>query len=318
MQRKSPTALKTGSFIGIAAPATCLEPDLLFKGAKKLASLGYNVHFNDQLLKIHRSFAGSDSSRAAVLEELLKNPLIEAIWCARGGYGVTRILSELDRRKAPALLKKHPKVLMGYSDITALHVYFYLRAGIKTLHSPLIATPKWLKLGKKELALHQKILSGKMDLGKKSHSTKWPTHWLEGSSKKSISGILLGGNLSLLATLAGTPWQPNFKNCILFIEDCGEAPYRLDRMLTQLRNAGMLNGVKAVVAGDLTADVVNPPSKNAWQEVLKDQFIARKIPVLFNLPVGHGKRNEPLPLGIRARISKSGKLEFLEQVCAER
>ncbi len=316
MQRISAAPITKGSLIGIAAPATCIEKNLLVKGAEKLASWGYAVRKDDRLLHRERSFAGTDAERAAVLASLVKDPSVRSIWCARGGYGVTRILPLLDRIGLARSMARDPKLLIGYSDITALHLYFYERIGLKSLHAPLIATPKWLKLPAAQAKLLQTIIAGKMKLGAASHSTRWPTKWLAAKPKKAVEGVLLGGNLTLLANLAGTPWQPNLKSAILFIEDCAEPPYRVDRMLTQIRNVGMLEGVRAVLVGDLEADVVLKPGekKNAWKDVLVDCLVNHGIPVMIGAPVGHGKYNEPLPLGVLARLTVAGKLEIWEQV----
>lgn len=316
MQRISAAPTTKGSLIGIAAPATCIEKNLLEKGAEKLASWGYAVRKDDRLLHRDRSFAGTDAERAAVLASLIKDPSVRTIWCARGGYGVTRILPLLDRIGIIRAMTRDPKLLIGYSDITALHLYFYERIGLKSLHAPLVATPKWLKLPAAQAKLLQNILAGKMKLGAASHSTSWPTSWLSARPKKAIEGILLGGNLTLLANLAGTPWQPHLKGAILFIEDCAEPPYRIDRMLTQMRNAGMLDGVRAVLVGDLREDVVlkRGEKKTAWKDVLADCLEAWGVPVLIGAPVGHGKHNEPLPLGVLARLTVAGKMELWEQV----
>lgn len=317
MRRISAPAVRPGSLIGIAAPATCIEKKLLLKGCEKLTSWGYGVRFDERILQRQRSFAGSDHVRASVLDHLVDSKSVRAIWCARGGYGVTRILNLLDDHRIAARMKKNPKLLIGYSDITALHLYFYQKIGLKSLHAPVLATKKWLSLPASQEILLEKILAGMMDLGRKSHTARWRTSWIKGHGRPhAVEGILLGGNLCLLANLAGTKWQPNLHGAILFIEDCGEAPYRIDRMLTQMRNSGMLDGVRAVVAGDLTADVVlqKGEKKTAWKDVLEDRLCARGIPVITGAPVGHGARNEPLPLGVKARITKAGRLEILEQV----
>jgi len=319
MHRISAEAIEPGSHIGIAAPSTVIEKDFLIRGSEKLASWGFTVSFDERVLRKHRSFAGNDLDRAEVLKNLVCDSAVRAIWCARGGYGVTRILSLLDKMKIPALMAQDPKLLIGYSDITALHLYFYQSIGLKSLHAPLMATPTWMKISSSRARLLCKILAGKMLLGAKSHSTRWPTKWLSApklKGKTAMEGIVLGGNLTLIANLAGTKWQPSLRGAILFIEDCGEAPYRIDRMLTQIRNAGMLDGVRAVICGDLTADVSLKygEKRTAWKEVLQDCLASHGIPVLIGAPVGHGKQNEPLPLGVRTRITRAGKLEFLEQV----
>lgn len=315
MRRISPQSLHAGDLIGIAAPSTLIDPELLLNGVKKLSSWGYSVTFDDRILARYRSFAGVDDLRARVLLKLAQNENVRAIWCARGGYGATRILPLLDDLHFAAAMEKKPKLLIGYSDATALHLYAYKKLGLKSLHAPLVATPKWQQLPPATGKVLRELLSGHAPLGARSYTTRWPTRLLA-PIKKPVEGILLGGNLTLIANMAGTRWQPSFRGALLFLEDCGEAPYRLDRMLTHLWNTGMLKGVKAVITGDLTADVTLKPgeSKSAWKEVLADRLLARGVPVLAYAPVGHGVRNEPLPLGVKARITTRGKLELLEQV----
>ncbi|MCO5144208.1 MAG: LD-carboxypeptidase, partial [Oligoflexia bacterium] len=133
-------------------------------------------------------------------------------------------------------------------------------------------------------------------------------------------GIILGGNLSIILSLLGTPYLPDFTDAILFLEDCGEPPYRVDRMLTQLASAGILQKLQGVLLGDFEADVVytDPKAeKSYWKPTLRERFLDLNIPILEKLPVGHGKYNEPLPLGVRASIQKNGNLKILESPCVE-
>lgn len=300
--------------IAVVAPSTCVERKLLLEGAAKLAGWGHPVCFDERIHKTERFLAGSDKDRAESLLFAAQNPLVRGIWCARGGYGVTRLLPLLDKLNLARQFRQDPKPLLGYSDITALHLYLYQKIGLKSVHAPLIATTKFLNLPKATEKILQKILLGTLELGKNSYTARWATRPLA-PIKKDITGILLGGNLTLLANLAGTPWQPDLRGSILLIEDCGEAPYRIDRLLTQLWNADMLKGVRAVAAGDLSADVVRKKGekKDAWKDVLRDRLVNRGIPVIYGLPVGHAKKNEPLPLGVRARLTRHGRLELLEQ-----
>ncbi len=316
MQRTTTApALKTGETIGIAAPASCLDAKLLQSGAERLASWGYPVLLDPRLIERHGSFAGSDEVRAELFVKLLRNPEVKAIWCARGGYGVTRLLSQLDTLGAPALLRKKPKVILGYSDITALHLYAFHHAKLKTVHSPVVATKKWLELPKKSQKILQSILAGTMGTGKQSHTLAWPTKLLHPLHGGAMEGRILGGNLTLLSSMAGTPWMPSLKGNFLFFEDCAEPAYKLDRMLTQLHNSGALRGIAGAFVGDLSADVaLGKGEKHAWKAVLEDRLASFGVPVLYNLPVGHGRKNEALPLGTLVRLTKAGKIELLEQV----
>jgi muramoyltetrapeptide carboxypeptidase len=296
--------------LGIAAPASFIDKKLLRSGMEQLASWDYAVSCDQRVLERERFHAGSDLVRAQIFDALVKDPSVRAIWCARGGYGVTRILPLLEKMHTLQKLKKNPKLILGYSDITALHLWAYQTMGLKSVHAPLIATAKWLKLSSATKKNLLQILRGTLLLKEKSYTRRWPTRWL--GKGKAVEGIILGGNLTLLTNFLGTRWQPQFKGALLFIEDCAEPAYRIDRMIQHLKNAGALKGVRAILVGDLVADTLPSTQKCNWKNVLAAHF--PDTPVLINLPVGHGKKNEPLPLGVKARITNAGKLELLEQV----
>lgn len=314
MRRTQSTKILPGDCIGIAAPASFVDRKLLQSGIEKLASWGYSVYSDERVLGRCRFHAGTDLDRASVLRDLIKNPVIKGIWCARGGYGVTRILPTLEKWNIWKDWKKSNKTIFGYSDITALHLAAYKKIGLKSVHAPLIAGSKWLALPARDRKILQAIMAGEMGLGENSHSLAWNTKWLGSTPKTSLEGVVLGGNLTLVANLIGTPWLPSFSGKFLFIEDCAEAPYRLDRMITHLFNSGALAGLKGVLVGDLTADLPKQKSAATWQEVLRANFCEKGIPVLTGLPVGHGKRNEALPLGVKMQITKSGEILLREQV----
>jgi muramoyltetrapeptide carboxypeptidase len=282
-------------------------------GEKKLSRFGFGLVYTKQIFAEHRFFAGTDETRLANLMGELEREDTHAIWCARGGYGALRLLADLDQAETRERLRANPKLLIGYSDITALHSYFWTKASIPALHAPLMATPSWLKMKRPAAESMFEWLAGNAPLGKKSHSASWPTRHLAASAE--AEGIILGGNLSVLTSLLGTPWQPNFEGALLFLEDCNEAPYRIDRMLAQLNAAGALSGLSGVLLGDLTHDVPKEMQKKvSWKQVVLDRFEPMEIPVLSGLPIGHGAKNEALPLGVRGRITRTGRLEILEQL----
>jgi muramoyltetrapeptide carboxypeptidase len=299
--------------IGIAASSSLVDPAALDRSLARFAQWGVPVCVAEQVRSTHRYFAGPDEARAKAVDRLLRDPLIGTLWCARGGFGATRVLPYLDRWKTAAAMKRSPKLLIGFSDVTALHFYFYKKLRLPTLHAPMPATFRWPTLSPGTLRTLKQTLAGELALGKKSHTAAWGSrHFLK---PKAAEGVILGGNLSLLVNLLGTPWQPDLRGTLLFLEDCAEAPYRVDRMLTHLENAGALRGLQGVLLGDFEADVVykEPYEKKYWKEIFTERFGALGIPVLHRLPVGHGARNEPLPLGVRGAITKEGKLLLLEQ-----
>ena len=316
MQRVKPQPLPSGSFLSVVAPSSQVNAAWLREGEKKLGRFGYSLAYSKQVLASHRFWAGTDKERAQDFLDELDRTDTTGIWCARGGYGATRILEALDQAQVPDRLRANPKLLIGYSDITALHLYFWKAARVPALHAPLMATPSWLNMKKPAAEAMFRLWTGNAELGKKSHTAKWATKHL--GPKREAEGILLGGNLAVLCALVGTPWQPDLTDTLLFLEDCNEAPYRIDRMLTQLHASGALRGVRGLLAGDLSQDVpLALQKKVSWKQVLQDRFSPLGIPVVIGLPVGHGKKNEALPLGIQGRITRSGKLEILEQLVAE-
>jgi muramoyltetrapeptide carboxypeptidase len=311
MRRTTIRSRGTSRWIGIAAPSTLVNPELLESALPRFAHWNYPVRLDDSVTEQCRYFAGTDESRSLSLLRLLKDPAVGTIWCARGGYGATRLLSRLDRLGAAAAMAKDPKLLMGYSDVTALHLYFYHHNRLPSVHCQMPATPKWLTMSGSSERVLRAILQGRMPTGGKSHTAAWKLKRLQAGTAE---GVILGGNLTLLVNLIGTPWQPKLQGSLLFLEDCGEAPYRVDRMLTQLENAGMLKGLSGVLLGDFEADVIyrEASERKYWREIFLERFSGRGIPVLAGLPVGHGKKNEPLPLGVKAAI-KGGRLLLLEQ-----
>jgi muramoyltetrapeptide carboxypeptidase len=302
-----------GGFVGITAASSVVEPALLARGLKRFAAWGIPVLVDDNVYHAKRYLAGTDSVRLTSLMRMLRDPLVGVLWCARGGYGATRLLPLLDLFGAGRLLRRRAPLLLGFSDVTALHFYFW-KYGLPSVHAPMPGTGGWQRMKPGTVSALREILAGEMPLAGKSRSLRWRTRYLRGS-RGSATGTVVGGNLSLLVSLIGTPWQPDLRGCLLFLEDCGERPYRVDRMLTQLENAGMLRGLRGVLLGDFEADVVyaEAAEKRYWTEIFQEKFLKLKIPVLVNLPVGHGKENEPLPLGVRARITSRGRLEYLEQ-----
>lgn len=314
MQRTIIRGSRMERMVGIAAASSVVNVTNLEKSVGRFARWGLPVAVADQVRSTFRTFAGTDEVRAGALNLFARDPQIGTIWCARGGYGTTRLLPLLDEWKTTDALKKDPKLLIGFSDVTGLHLYLWKKIGLPTVHAPMPGTPSFAKLKPRVDKLLRETLAGKLKLGKSSFTSDWKTKSLI-AHKKDQEGIILGGNLTLLVNMIGTPWQPDLTGALLFLEDCAEQPYRVDRMLTQLHNAGMLKGLRGVLLGDFEADVIykEPVERTYWKEIFTERFSPLGIPVLENLPVGHGKLNDPLPLGVRAVITKSGKLLLLEQ-----
>ena len=308
----APPRLAKGDRVAVIAPAGPVPPDAFEAGVARLRQR-YRVEYDGQVLARDGFLAGSDERRTKELEHWLAEKDVKALFCARGGYGITRILPRLDA--AAQALAKSPRVIVGFSDATAL-LAWALGAGVRAVHGPVVS-----QLGK--------LPPGDVDaLFALLESPDPPPSIPDiGASKTQsffgrISGRLVGGNLEVLTRLVGTRWQPQWSGCVLLLEEIGERPYRIDRQLTHLQQAGMLEDLAAVVVGDLVgcaepADAwPGQPSPTAV-EVIRERCAAYGVPVFTGLPVGHGERNRALPLGARVSIdSVKGELVPLEGAVA--
>jgi muramoyltetrapeptide carboxypeptidase len=296
-----PRALKPGDTIGIAAPASPFDPEAFDGGVAVLESMGYQVQIPEGLFERNGYLAGSDSERASLLMGLFEDDSIRAIFCARGGFGSMRLLPLLDFET----ICSRPRILMGFSDITALLIVVNNWCRTVTFHGPLVTT-----------------------LGKGSEKTRTALTDAVASSKPfalspdegvvinagKASGRLLGGNLTSLSHLMGTPYEPSFKGCLLFLEDRGEAPYRIDRMLSQLRLGGHLDGVAGVVLGSFQ----DCGSLEHVYSIVKDAFSFTGVPVMAGFAFGHGTENITIPIGVEAELNtEDGILAFQEEAVVD-
>ena len=298
-----PPRLKPGDTIAIVAPGSPVQSrDTLNQGIAALERMGFRVQFDDRIFQSSRYLAGTDAGRAEELIHALKNPSVQAIIALRGGYGCARLIPFLQRRR----LRAHPKIFMGFSDLTTLLLYFHKRFGWITFHGPMAATTT---LGEITPEQQQHLLSLWMDpeyrpvLGFPQLET-----WAPGTAE----GTLVGGCLSLIVASLGTPYEIQTEGKILFLEDQGEPPYRLDRMLTHLRLSGKLRSLSGLLLGNFPDC---EPSQGAYTaaETLRDILSELNIPILANFPAGHIKDNWTIPLGIKVRIeADSRSIRFLE------
>lgn len=254
--------------------------------------MGFRVRLSDGLLESTRFTAGSAERRAAELTALFGDPAIAGIFCARGGAGAGQLLARLD----PQLLARHPKALVGYSDITFLHLLL-ARLGMVSFHGPLVARD--MADGAYDRDSLLRALSGEGEPYVSGEDELLPLR--EGAAE----GVLRGGCLSILAAAAGTPWalRPDAEGTLLFFEDVDEPPYRIDRMLWQLRRSGALDGVRGLVFGDMKG--CSPPLRADWalEDVLLHALADLDVPVALGLSSGHSAApNLTLPLGVRARL----------------
>lgn len=292
-----PPSLNRGDLVAVVAPASNLKADYLARGIAELERLGFKAEYEPEILTRDRYTAGSDERRASELIRAFENPDVGAVWCARGGYGTMRIFDLID----DDVLKKTPKIFIGYSDITALHLYLYKRFGWVTFHGPMVA--KDLEGGIEhydELSLRHAI-SGDVS---KWIITSPAFRILHGGGV--VSGRLLGGCLTLINSLIGTPFDLDTTDSILFLEDTNVRPFAIDRMLTQLRLAGKFEKVRAIIFGEMLDCIQNVDQGYSLDDVLRDCTSDLGIPVAAGLRSGHTSiGNLTLPLGVQASFDSS-------------
>jgi muramoyltetrapeptide carboxypeptidase len=288
--RTKPPALQPGDTVGIVAPASNIKRELLDKGCEALRRQGYRPSYFESILEQDLYFAGSVERRARELEEMFARDDVTAIICARGGYGANYLLPMLDLKK----IKAHPKIFIGYSDITTLLTYLADAAGFTTFHGPMVAKD-WTHDDGVDLASWQSALSGMSawELGADSGATGLATGRAE--------GVLYGGCLSMLAASLGTPYEIRTKDTILFLEDQAAKPYQVDRMLMQLKLAGKFEGVRGIVFGEMLDCTQNSQQGYRLEEVVMRICGHLGVPVAYGMRSGHvTRRNITLPIGVSA------------------
>lgn len=284
-----PPRLKPGSTIGIAAVSGPVDGEKLEAGIARLCSRGYRVARARNLGERRGFLAGPDSERAAGYLELLRDEGVQAIFFARGGYGSSRVLRHLDADT----IRAHPKIHMGGSDLTALFAFLSRGAQLATFYGPMVA----VEIARQDGLDWERVLTGETPA---SHEFA-PEQVLAGGRGE---GPLVGGCLSLLASLAGTPDAVRADGRILFWEDVGEEVYRLDRLLTQLERSGTFDGLQGMVIGSVVAARTDSPRQ--VEEYLRERFARAPFPVAWGLPAGHLDRPRTLPLGLPVRLDLEG------------
>lgn len=282
-----PRAVRPGSRLAVVAPAGPFNEASFRKGLAWL-SQRYEVRTRSDIFSKSGYFAGSDERRLDELNEAILDPDVDAVICARGGFGTTRLLPGID----PAAVRNANKTLVGFSDITALHA-LWARAGVRSIHAPMVAA-----LGTASETLREKWITL---LENPAAPLQWNLQGMNEPPGAPVEGILTGGNLAVLAALVGTPYRPPLDDRILFLEDVGERPYRVDRLLTTMTQAGWFDRVRGVLIGAFTEGDPGPDGVTL-DEVLARHFREVPFPVLRGLSAGHVENNEPLPFGTEVRI----------------
>ena len=295
---KSPPYLEKGDLIGLVCPAGYMAEDKVAECVRVLTEeWGYRVKTGKTIGGSSPNyFSGTDQERLEDLQEMFDNPEVKAILCARGGYGTSRIIDGIDFR----YFKKHPKWLIGFSDITVLHCHIYRHYDIATLHAPMAAAFNDAGYINRYVQSLKDALEG-----------KWARYSVDPHPLNRMGegiGELVGGNLALLAHLIGTDSELKTKGRILFLEDVGEYLYNIDRMVVQLKRAGRLKNLAGLIVGGFTdnKDTERPFGRDAY-EIIRDAVEEYEYPVCFGFPVSHGKENLALKIGAghKLKVSKS-------------
>lgn len=308
-----PPRLRYGDLIGIAAPAGHTSDDAIERSVKNIEALGFRVRLSQNLRAEYGNYAGSVQQRIDDLHALFLDPEVKAIWAIRGGSGAISLLPALDY----SLLRNNPKILIGYSDITALHLAIHRHAGLVTFHGPVASSPFTEYALRHLLAVlmdPQPNYTIPMAAENAARALAEPSFALRTVRGGQASGRLMGGNLCLVSALAGTPYQADFRDAILFLEEVNEAPYRIDRMLTQLQFNQGLEHAAAVMLGicqDCEAKDGEPSLTLDQTLDLHLQPLAR--PAVSGYSFGHIRDQFTLPVGLMARLdTDSHTLTLLE------
>lgn len=297
-----PKRLKPGEVIGIISPASSPE-DLsrINRGVTYLEKLGYRVEIGKNVGLKEGYLAGSDKQRLDDLHEMFKRKEVRAIFCVRGGYGSGRLLDKIDYN----LIKKNPKIFVGYSDINALQSAFFTKTGLVSFAGPMVAVDFHDEVSPFTEEIFWRTITSDKKIGKLHNPRNEKFFTL---CKGRAVGRIIGGNLTLLASLMGTEYFPKLKDTILLLEDINEAPYRIDRMLNQLRLAKAFRQIKGVVLGHFVDCVSSDPSSSSFtlNEVVIDYFQTQlKLPVIYNVKHGHIKDNITIPYGVKCVLNAS-------------
>ncbi len=302
-----PPRLKPGDLVGLVAPCGVVGDEGIQKRVANLEALGFRVCLGDHVRAAYGSYAGTTAQRLADLHRMFADPEVRAVWAARGGSGCLQLLPHLDY----GLIRRNPKILVGYSDITALHLALRSRAGLVTFHGPTAGSTfsdysiAQLRAVLMEPAPTTTIAISEEHLRKAETQPQFrPRTFVPGRAE----GRLFGGNLSVVCAMLGTSYLPEATGALVFLEDVGEAPYRIDRMLTQLQLAGILPRAAAVLLG--VFQKCEPPDAEpslSLAETLEGQLAGTRVPSVYGYSLGHVPHICTLPVGIRARLDTEAR-----------
>ncbi|MEQ8703004.1 MAG: LD-carboxypeptidase [Phaeodactylibacter sp.] len=304
-KRILPKRLRPGDTVGFVTPGSYISDESLEQAVSNMLKLGLRVKMGKNIRAKHGFVAGTDQQRLDDLHTMFSDRSVDAVWCARGGYGCTRLLPKIDYD----LIRRNPKILIGYSDITALLNAIYHKTGLVTFHGPVGASEFSTYT---EAQVRAVLMDGTapypIPLSEDNEASEDSLFQPEVIRKGQAEGVLMGGNLSLLAAMAGTGYLPDPTGAIVFMEDVGEAPYRVDRMLTQLRQAWPLKAANGIALG-VFADCAKKEGSDSLtlSETLQEQLRPTDTPTAYGLPFGHIDHQCTFPVGVRARFDAAAR-----------
>lgn len=304
-RKRKPKRLTKGDTIGVIAPAGAIYSETAIPEFKEIIhGLGYKTVFSNKINDKNAYLAGSDKTRADELNKMFANPEIDAIITMRGGWGCARMLSMIDYKT----IKHNPKIIIGYSDITSLLIAIYEKTGLITFHGP-VGYSTWNDFS---IDYFNRVLvdAKKVTFNQPYNEDDKITTIAEGKA----TGELVGGNLSVLAGIIGSDYLPKWKNKILFLEEIGEKPYKVDRMLTQLKLAGVFEQINGLIFGKCTDCESSEPEKSfTITEIIKQHLKPYNIPAFYGSMIGHIENKFTIPLGIEAEMdANTGSIKLLE------
>lgn len=298
-----PPRLQMGDTVGLIAPAGIVDSEDIEAAQRNFLDLGLKVKLGKHILNRYGYLAGKDSDRAADLNAMFVDKSVKAIIAMRGGWGCNRILPLLNYPN----IRTHPKILMGYSDITSLLLAINARSRLITFHGP-VATSTWNQF---TVGYVKRILFAGEAVTMQNPSVKEVQ--LSPIAPGKAQGKLLGGNLSVISAMVGSPYLPAWSQSILFVEEIGEDVYRVDRMLTQLKNAGILNRISGFIFGQCTNCSQGDEPNFTLTQVLQDHILPLNIPAWYGSAIGHIKDKFTLPVGVQVEIdANAGIIQMLE------
>jgi len=309
MKYIKPKRLKRGDVIGIISPASSVEDETLIKnGLRYVEGLGYRVELGKNVGKVKGYLAGTDEERVEDIHQMFSDKNIRAIFCLRGGYGAFRLLDKINYQ----IIKKNPKIFVGFSEITSLQVAFLTKANLVTFSGPMIVSHFSNEINNFTEENFWRLLTSKSKPKKMALSEEQINSNVKCSK---ASGRIIGGNLAVFSAMIGSGYLPPLKNHILLLEEISEPPYKIDRMLNQLRSHKVFKKLNGIILGNFIdcEETDKQKSSLTLEEVLDDYFSELKIPVIRSFPYGHSKDILTLPIGISVSLNiKKKRIEFLE------